>query len=241
MANFQDPGGEENAADDKTHEERNNVSARPKETSQGQNAATSPPRRPTGPLLPAIVALVAIAAIITYAVLHANRAVPGSAVATDTPALPQPAKVGTQAPGFALPSKIGTFSSSELAGTPYLLEIFATWCPHCQRMTKVLRAIRASVPQSRLAMVSVTGSPDAANSTPDNLIPENQADVDAFESAFGVTWPTFYDSDLTVAKAWGLDGFPTIFIVNAKGRIVYATSGEVSKAALMSAIQKAGA
>ena len=74
------------------------------------------------------------------------------------------------------------FPQAELAGTPYLLEIFATWCPHCQRMTKVLRAIRASVPQSRLAMISVTGSPYAANSTPDNLIAENQADVDAFES-----------------------------------------------------------
>ena len=241
MANFQDACSEENAADDKAYEEGNNMSARPKETSQGQKAATSPPRRPTSVLLPAIVALAAIAAIIVYAVLHANRAVPGSAVATDSPALPPPIKAGAQAPGFALPSKIGTFSSSELDGTPYLLEIFATWCPHCQRMTKVLRAIRASVPQARLGMVSVTGSPYAANSTPDNLVPENQADVDAFESTFGVTWPSFYDPDLTVAKKWGLDGFPTIFIVNAKGTIVYATSGEVSKTELMNAIKKAGA
>ncbi len=241
VANFQDARSEKDAADEKTHEEGNNMSARPKETSQGQNASTSPPRRPTRGLIAGIVALVAIAGIITYAILHANRAVPGSAVATDAPQLPPQMQAGAQAPGFALPSKIGTFSSSELAGTPYLLEIFATWCPHCQRMTKVLRAIRASVPQSRLAMVSVTGSPYAANSTPDNLVSENQADVDVFESTFGVTWPTFYDPDLTVAKKWGLDGFPTIFIVNAKGTIVYATSGEVSKTELMNAIKRAGA
>lgn len=217
------------------------MSARSKESSQGQKVPTSPPRRSPGAVVAGIVALIAIAGIIAYAVLHANRAVPGSAVATDTPQLPPPIRAGAQAPAFALRSKIGTFSSTELAGTPYLLEIFATWCPHCQRMTKVLRAIRASVPQSRLAMVSVTGSPYAANSTPDNLVSENQADVDSFESTFGVTWPSFYDPDVAVAKKWGLDGFPTIFIVNAHGTIVYSTSGEVSKNELLAAIRKAGA
>jgi cytochrome c biogenesis protein CcmG/thiol:disulfide interchange protein DsbE len=197
-------------------------------------------RRPVGAWISGIIAVVAIAAIITYALLHANRAVPGAAVATGSPQLPPPLQAGARAPAFELPSKIGSFSSSQLAGTPYLLEIFATWCPHCQRMTKVLRAIRAAVPESRLAMVSVTGSPYAANSTPDNLISENQADVDAFESKFNITWPSFFDPDLTVAKAYGLDGFPTIFIVDAKGTIVYSSSGEVPEATLMAGIKKAG-
>lgn len=217
------------------------MSASTKDPSQGQKTPDAPARRPAGALVAGVVAVVAVAAIIVYAVLHANRAVPGSAVATDTPQLPSPMQAGSRAPEFQLRSKIGTFSSSELAGTPYLLEIFATWCPHCQRMTKVLRAIRASVPQSRLAMLSVTGSPYAANATPDNPVPENEADVAAFETTFGTTWPSFYDPDLAVAKTWGLDGFPTIFVVNAHGTIVYQTSGEVSQAQLMSAIKKAGA
>lgn len=241
MANFQNAGCEENAADHKTHEEWNHMSPSTKQTGQSQKNSALPKTKPIGPIVSGIVAVIAIVGIIAYAVLHANRAVPGSAVATDTPQLPPPMQAGAQAPGFELRSKIGTFSSSELAGTPYLLEIFATWCPHCQRMTKVLRAIRASVPQSRLAMVSVTGSPYAANSTPDNIVAENQADVESFESTFGVTWPSFYDPDLAVARKWGLDGFPTIYIVNAKGTIIYSTSGEVSEAELMNAIKKAGA
>ena len=218
------------------------MSSRPKNTGQRQTAqASAPRRRSNAALVAGIVGVLALAAIIGYAVLHANRAIPGSAVATNAPDLPPPLGAGARAPSFELRSAIGSFSSSQLAGTPYLVEIFATWCPHCQRMTKVLRAIRSAVPESRLSMISVTGSPFAANSTPDNIIPENQQDVNTFESTYGVTWPTFFDSDLTVAKKFGLDGFPTIFVVDKNGKIVFSGSGEVSKDVLLSAIHKAGA
>jgi len=217
------------------------MSSRPKNVRQVQTSAAAPPRRLLNPTtISAAFGVVAVAAIILYAVLHHNTAVPGSAVATSSP-LPPQLTAGTTAPSFVLRSGIGSFSSSELAGKPYLLEIFATWCPHCQRMTKVLRAIRARVPESRLAMLSVTGSPYAANSTPDNLVPENQDDVNKFDTTFGVTWPTFFDPDMTVTKKFGLNGFPTIFIINKKGTIVYADSGEVSQDTLMRAIHQAGA
>jgi len=217
------------------------MSSRPKNVRQVQQSAAAPPRRWLNPTtISAALGVVAVVAIIVYAVLHHNTAIPGSAVATSSP-LPPQLTAGTIVPSFELRSGIGSFSSSELAGKPYLLEIFATWCPHCQRMTKVLRAIRARVPESRLAMLSVTGSPYAANSTPDNLVPENQDDVNKFDTTYSVTWPTFFDSDLTVTKKFGLNGFPTIFVVDTKGKIVYAASGEVSQDTLMGAIHKAGA
>jgi thiol-disulfide isomerase/thioredoxin len=217
------------------------MSSRPKDARQSQKTPTEPPRGwRSVTTISSAIALVAIAIIITYAVLHANKAVPGAAVATSAP-LPPQLPVGAKAPSFELRSGIGSFSSSTLAGKPYLLEIFATWCPHCQRMTKVLRAIRARVPESRFAMVSVTGSPYAANSTPDNLVPENQSDVNSFDTTYGVTWPTFFDPDLAVTKKFGLNGFPTIFIVDKKGTIIYSASGEVSQDVLLGAIHRAGA
>jgi thiol-disulfide isomerase/thioredoxin len=239
MADFEQSGGEEDAAQSQADEERHHMSSRTKQTAHRQSTTGLRGRR-LGAVLAVVVAVVAVAGIILYAVLNRNQAVPGAAT-TAAPILPPPLTVGSQAPTFTLRSSIGTFSSSQLAGKPYLLEIFATWCPHCQRMTRVLREIRRVVPASRLAMISVTGSPYASTSTPDQLVPENQADVDAFEAAFHVTWPTFFDPDLTVAKTWGLDGFPTIFIVNAKGTIVYVASGEVPAATLLRAITKAGA
>lgn len=217
------------------------MSARPKDPRKTHVEGPGTPRRRATALWASVAGAIIVLAIIVYAVLQGNKTVPGSAVAPAPTQLPPPLGAGSHAPSFALQSKIGTFSSASLAGTPYLLEIFATWCPHCQRMTKVLRQLRARVPESKLAMLSVTGSPYAANSTPDNLVPENQDDVDHFDSTFGITWPTLLDTNLVVARAFGLDGFPTIFVVNKNGMIVYSTSGEVPFTDLMSAVRRAGA
>jgi thiol-disulfide isomerase/thioredoxin len=215
------------------------MSAPPKD-SRDAHVRSGAARRRAVAVWASVAGAIIIVAIIAYAVLQGNKTVPGSAVAPTTQDMPPPLRAGSRAPSFALRSGIGTFSSQSLAGTPYLLEIFATWCPHCQRMTKVLRQLRERVPESKLSMLSVTGSPYAANSTPDNLVPENQGDVDRFDNTFGITWPTFLDSDLVVAHKFGLDGFPTIFIVDKKGTIVYATSGEVPVATLMGAVRGAG-
>jgi cytochrome c biogenesis protein CcmG, thiol:disulfide interchange protein DsbE len=190
----------------------------------------------------AVAGLVVLAAIIVYAVWGGKHVVPGAAVAPQpTASIPAMAAAGSPAPQWTVQSALGPISSSSLAGTPYLLEIFATWCPHCQRMTSVLRSIRAKIPASRLAMVSVTGSPYASNATPDNFIPENQQDVDAFDAQYSVSWPTIFDRDMSVARTWGLNGFPTIYVVDKKGRIAFADSGEIPEARLLAAIRKAGA
>jgi len=241
MSNFERAGDDEQRTKPKAHEERHDVSSRPKDSRNIHAPQPHPARRRAVAVWASVIGAIIIIAIIIYAVLQGNKTVPGSAVAPNPPQLPPPLGVGSRAPSFAVRSGIGTFSSSSLGGTPYLLEIFATWCPHCQRMTKVLRAVRARVPESKMAMVSVTGSPYAANSTPDNLVPENQDDVDHFDSTYGITWPTLLDTDLVVAHAFGLNGFPTIFVVNSKGTIVYSSSGEVPLAELLGAVRRAGA
>lgn len=157
------------------------------------------------------------------------------------PSAPAPLRPGAKAPQFSVQTPLGPLGNDTFAGKPYMLEIFATWCPHCQRMTAVLRSLRAKIPESRLGMLSVTGSPYAASSTQGVPEAENQADVDAFDKQFNVTWLSVFDRDLKVAQTWGLDGFPQIFFVNAKGAIVFSGSGEMSEAKLLAAARKAGA
>jgi len=122
-----------------------------------------------------------------------------------------------------------------------MLERFATWCPHCQRMTSVLRSLRAKLPESRFAMVSVSASPYSMRATEGNPERSSQADVDQFDQTFNVTWPSAFDPDLSAARTWGLSGFPQIYIVNAKGVIVYAHAGEVPVSTLLAAAKQAGA
>lgn len=216
------------------------MSTRPQRTGGPQ----VPPPHPASAgrnVIAAVVAIVAVIGILLYAWFRSHTAVPGAAVATNPePTFPPMSHVGAKAPAFSLKAPLATITSQSLQGKPYLLEIFATWCPHCQRMTTVLRSLRKRFPPERFGMLSVTGSPYARSSTPENLVTENQQDVTAFERDFNTTWPSMYDPDLSVAKTWGLDGFPTIYIVDGKGTIVYAGSGEMQEPVLAAAIRKAG-
>jgi peroxiredoxin len=241
VADFQHTRRRKQQAKTYTNDQRSDMSTRAQRRRQEKVQSSSPRKNPGGTIA-AIVAAVAMVAIIAYAIVQRNAQVRGVAVAPQAQAsMPPPVKVGTHAPGFTVQAKGGTISSASFAGKPYLIEIFATWCPHCQRMTTVLRDIRRKFPPSRLGMVSVTGSPYAAGSTVDQVLPEDQADVDTFDAMYGVSWPSAFDKDMTVAKTWGLAGFPGIFIVDAHGKIRSEYSGEVDEKTLVAAIKKAGA
>jgi thiol-disulfide isomerase/thioredoxin len=188
-----------------------------------------------------VIAVVAVVAIAIYAIWYYPHVSSSAAQNPNAlPSIPPPAATGAKAIPFEVDTPLGPFTSVSLAGKPYLLEIFATWCPHCQRETKVLRALRAKIPASKLAMVSVSGSPFGQGSTVGTNIQESQADVDAFDKQYGVTWPAFYDANLTVARLWGMAGFPMIYIVDKNSIIRYAGAGDQDLATLMKGIKKAG-
>ncbi len=241
MPDLQDTCEHKENAQKKASNEGSKVSMRPKSPRQIQQSQSPSSRRRTVNILAAAIAAVAIAGISIYALSRGNKIVPGASVAPAPDAsIPPLAAVGSHAKALSLNTPIGVISSTTLQGKPYMIEIFATWCPHCQRMARELRNIRMRIPESRFAMISVTGSPYAANATPENLVPENQEDVNRFDAEYGVTWPSVFDPDLSVARTWGMSGFPTIYIVDAKGVIVYASGGEVREGALLAAIKKAG-
>jgi thiol-disulfide isomerase/thioredoxin len=217
------------------------MSTRAQRRRQERNQGNAPKNR-LGAQIAGMVLVLGVIAIIVYAYVQHNAQVSGAAVAPSASAtMPAPLKVGATAAPFSVDAHGIEMSNASFTGRPYLLEIFATWCPHCQRMTAVLRDVRAKFPPSQLGMLSVTGSPIASSSTADNILPEDQNDVDAFDSVWNVTWPSAFDKDLTVAHAWGLTGFPGIFIVDKNGKIVFSRSGEVSEKTLIAAIKKAGA
>jgi thiol-disulfide isomerase/thioredoxin len=210
---------------------------RRRQTRQGQD----PSGPSTGRITGIVIAVLAVVGIAIYAFWYYPR-VSSSAVQAPSalPSIPPPTKVGSKAIPFEVDTPLGPFTSVSLAGKPYLLEIFATWCPHCQRETTVLKAIRAKIPASKLFMISVSGSPFGQNSTIGSNVQESQADVDAFDKQYGVTWPAYYDANLTVARLWGMVGFPMIYIVDKHGMIRYAGSGDEDLATLMKGLKKAG-
>jgi cytochrome c biogenesis protein CcmG, thiol:disulfide interchange protein DsbE len=171
--------------------------------------------------------------IVTIGILVAvgltNRMVPQAA----TDATPNSSIAnGDPAPEFSAETTQGNFALSS-AGRPVFLEVFATWCPHCQRETVVLNRLYEKY-KGRVDFVAVTGSPFGS----DRATPESEADVLAFARYFNVQYPVAFDGSLDVAKSYLKGGYPTIVLIGTDKRVKFIGSGEVPEPVLDSKIRR---
>ncbi|HEY8296622.1 MAG TPA: TlpA disulfide reductase family protein [Candidatus Baltobacteraceae bacterium] len=179
------------------------------------------------------VTLAIVVVAIAAAIYFARRPSTISPLATQTaaPVAPKIA-VGGRAPEFQALTTQGLFDLNKTK-KPVFLEVFATWCPHCQRETAVIDELyRANL--GKVAFVAVSGS----NVGIDGQTPETAADVLRFAQQFHVKYPVAYDGELTVANRYLQGGFPTIVIIDRSKHITYVNSGEVPADQLNAELQK---
>jgi thiol-disulfide isomerase/thioredoxin len=183
----------------------------------------------TSRIILAISILVIIAGIF-YAIRYANTHVQKSA--TQAP-VQGTATLGGKAPEFQAATTDGYFDLAQ-AKKPVFLEVFATWCPHCQRETAIIDRLYAKY-KNQVRFVAVTGSSVGM----DHQSPESEGDVLQFVQAFHVRYPVAFDGSLGVANEYLQGGYPTLVVINKNKTVSYLTSGETSYGELSSAIRKA--
>ena len=172
----------------------------------------------------ATIAVVVIGAIVAVAL--ANRVPQAAQTVNPTSSI----KVGDKAPPFSVATNAGPFDLTSVSG-PVFLEVFASWCPHCQHEVPIIDAL-AKQYAGRVAFVGVSGSPYGI----DGSSPENQADIDAWIQKLGVTYPIAFDPDLKVANAYLQGGYPTVVMIDAGKTVRYVQSGEQTPAQLQKAL-----
>jgi thiol-disulfide isomerase/thioredoxin len=173
------------------------------------------------------LAVIPLGVIVSIAIT--NRSIPP---VTETAPPYSQLSVGDPAPLFSVATTQGAFSLGT-THRPVFLEIFATWCPHCQRETVVLNQLYEKY-KKRVDFVAVTGSPYAH----DRASPESMPDVLGFVQYFEVQYPVAFDGSLAIARQYLQGGYPTIAIIGLDKRIAYIGSGEIAKADLDSAIRQ---
>ena len=149
---------------------------------------------------------------------------------------------GTPAPGFSLRTPPGQpITLAGLRGKSVLLEFFATWCPHCAAEAPHLKAIYASLAHAHYAFVSVNADGETAPS------------VLAYHIYFGFPFPAVLDpssragdfhnagSRGPVSLAYKVPSFPTFYVIDPRGRVVWAASGEQPDALLLRELRQASA
>jgi peroxiredoxin len=147
---------------------------------------------------------------------------------------------GTAAPQFALSTPQGkTVSLADFRGKTVLLEFFATWCPHCQAEAPHLKTIADSMDASTFAFVSI------------NADSEDAASVFAYHRYFGLPFPSLLDPGSPagsfhqqgaagpVTESYGLQAYPTFYVIDARGKVFWATDGEQPDALIRAKLQAA--
>lgn len=124
-------------------------------------------------------------------------------------------EVGAKAPAAAVEDLDGTATdlASFIGGKPALIEFWATWCPNCKALEPQIAAA-AKKYGDRVRFVAVAVS---ANQTPPR--------VKAYAERNAIPMSFVFDRRGHATGAYDVFATSTIFVVDAKGVIVYAGTG----------------
>lgn len=130
---------------------------------------------------------------------------------------PAPVK-GHPAPEIVLTSTTGeTVRLSDFKGQPVLLNFWATWCPPCRAETPDLQATHREL-GDKLVIIGV------------NMTAQDNGDIPAFLTEFGVTYPVLLDEEGVAARDYNVLGLPTSVFIDRNGIINEVFTGAVNKA-----------
>lgn len=109
-------------------------------------------------------------------------------------------------------------SLSQYKGKPVIVNFWASWCGPCQQETPLL----AKWYKQQDGHVVLLGLDEN----------DSQASALKFAAAKGITYPVGFDPTTVAAGAYGVDGLPQTFFLNAQHRIVDHVLGAVTEASL---------
>jgi thiol-disulfide isomerase/thioredoxin len=166
-----------------------------------------------------LVSLLAAVILIRTIPPGANEAARVQLMAADAPRslLGQfvPASPPRQAPQVSFSDATGASTNlSDFAGKPVLLNLWATWCAPCRREMPSLERLQARL-GDKITVLAVSED-----------IGGNKA-VAPFIAKFGLkAVKTYLDPKSTLTQAFNVDGLPTSFLIDRRGRVIGRVEGE---------------
>lgn len=136
--------------------------------------------------------------------------------------------VGKPAPAFSLVTVDGEpLTSAQLAGRPYVVNFWASWCVPCREEHGALQAFYGRFRDRGVELVGVVFS-----DTPEN--------VRAYREELGGDWPLVMDPNNRTALDFGVRGPPESFVVSGEGIIHSKFIGKVTPGALEQELARIG-
>jgi peroxiredoxin/outer membrane lipoprotein-sorting protein len=154
------------------------------------------------------------------------------AAAKEVSSLPaQPVKyssiIGMQAPDFGLKDANGhTYKLSDFTGKVVVLDFVGSWCPPCLAQMPYLQQENDSFPPANLEVFGLD-------------IGEDAKQVTDFGLNGAYSFPLLLGAEPDVTTAYFVADYPTTYIVNRQGRIVFKSTGTENPGGFLSAVKAA--
>jgi peroxiredoxin len=198
-------------------------------------------------ILPVIVVVVAIAVFAAVLLGQQNSTPAAHAQPLTQPARLDPAasllKVGTTAPNFTLRDGSGKqYSLAAQRGHPVVVEGFAVWCPQCHREAPILARMDRTFAARGVRTWAILSNPYGSNyefSGGKDLRLADRSDLKSYRSDFNARYPLLIDPTFSTVNRYGVAGYPTLYVIDGKGKVVLATAGHLPYPTLAAAVEKA--
>lgn len=175
---------------------------------------------------PARLVILALAAVLLGACAVGDLPHPAERgeVRTAGPRRSETLAVGEPVPDFVAPRLGGgVVRWRDRDGAPSVLVVWASWCPHCERLLPLLGRVAPDYPAVRVLSVS-TSIGRRGGPSPSEFVGRHRI---AFPVALD-------DADNTLARALGVVRYPTVYWVGRDGLVQGVSEGEAAEAALRS-------
>jgi cytochrome c-type biogenesis protein len=132
---------------------------------------------------------------------------------------------GDQAPDFSVKDVDGiSHSLDDYEGRVLVMEFFATWCTYCYDQIPVMKELQNHYSESDVAILWV----DSDDRESKEKVAEWRVDQE-------ITWPMAYKAG-SMGEAYGVEAFPTTFIIDQEGVVQYYHAGVSSASTLKEVI-----
>ncbi|RYX82497.1 TlpA family protein disulfide reductase, partial [bacterium] len=120
-----------------------------------------------------------------------------------------PLKADKAAPAFSIKTIDGkNISLASLKGRYVLLDFWATWCAPCMRDVPFIKTVRKRYAPDKLIIIGISQD-------------RNLAKLKQVIKQQGMNWVHYYDGETEISKLYGINEFPTLILLDDKGKIIY--------------------
>ena len=152
-------------------------------------------------------------------VVGAWAIVAGSRFGQD-PTLVESPLLGEPAPQLELPLLDGgTITSEDLAGQPYVVNFWASWCVPCREEAPILQSFHERWSDRGVQVLGV-------------VYQDTESKAEEFRDEFGLTFPQAMDPRGRTAIDFGVFGIPETYVVDEQGIVMAKLIGAVGPTTL---------